>query len=88
MSMGQAWGENKITGCVCESFRFEFCLNFKRDEEAILKVLNVSSYKIDLTKPTISLNTKGKTGNPMNPIMKRLVPGLTVSPGWYQISNS
>ena len=29
-----------------------------------------------------------KTGNPMNPIMKRLVPGLTVSPGWYQISNS
>ena len=59
MLMGQAWGENKITGCVCESFRFEFCLNFKRDEEAILKVLNVSSYKIDLTKPMISLNTKG-----------------------------
>ena len=29
-----------------------------------------------------------KTGNPMNPIMKRLVPGLTVSLGWYQISKS
>ena len=38
---------------------FAPCLNFKRDEEAIFKVLNVSSYKIDLTKPMISLNTKG-----------------------------
>ena len=31
---------------------------------------------------------KEKTGNPMNPIMKRLVPRLTVSLGWYQISKS
>ena len=42
-------GENKITGCVRESFRLEPSLNFKRDEEAIFKVLNVSFYKIDLT---------------------------------------